>query len=111
RPAAARSARAPGAPSQRNKREGEMLAPAPRVVVLPGLGIVTAMKDKANALIGNLCYRHVIRVMDATERLDAFRFLDEADAIWFGHWPLGLVELRRPGKELSRQGPPDPGAG
>ncbi|HEY3594328.1 MAG TPA: SDR family NAD(P)-dependent oxidoreductase, partial [Polyangiaceae bacterium] len=88
---------------ERNRPDGEMLDPVPRVVVLPGLGLVTAMKDKANAKVGNLCYRHVIRVMEAAEHLDAFRFLDEKDAIWFEHWPLELVKLRAPEKELSRQ--------
>ena len=88
---------------ERNRPEGEMQEPVPRVVVLPGLGIVTAMKDKANALVGNLCYRHVVRVMAAAEGLGGFRFLDEADAIWFEHWPLELVKLRAPEKELSRQ--------
>jgi len=32
-----------------------MLEPAPRVVLLPGVGLVTAMKDKANAVVGDLC--------------------------------------------------------
>jgi rhamnulose-1-phosphate aldolase/alcohol dehydrogenase len=103
RAAAERFAQAHVEAYRRNQPEGEMLDPVPRVVVLPGLGIVTAMKDKANALVGNLCYRHVIRVMKAAEGLDAFRFLDESDAIWFEHWPLELVKLRAPEKELSRQ--------
>jgi NAD(P)-dependent dehydrogenase (short-subunit alcohol dehydrogenase family) len=73
------------------------------VIALPGVGIVTAMKDKANALIGNLCYRHVIRVADAAERLGGFRFLDEADAVEFENWPLELVKLKQPERELARQ--------
>jgi rhamnulose-1-phosphate aldolase/alcohol dehydrogenase len=83
--------------------QGEMLDPTPRVVVLPGLGLVTAMKDKANAVVGNLCYRHVIRVMEAAEGLGGFRFLDDADAMEFEYWPLELVKLKQPEKELSRQ--------
>jgi rhamnulose-1-phosphate aldolase/alcohol dehydrogenase len=83
--------------------EGEMLDPSPRVVVLPGLGLVTAMKDKANAAIGNLCYRHVIRVMEAAEALGGFRFLNDADAMEFEYWPLELVKLKQPEKELARQ--------
>jgi len=81
----------------------EMLDPVPRVVLLPGLGLVTAMKDKANAVVGNLCYRHVIKVMEAAEGLGGFRFLDEADAMEFEYWPLELVKLKQPEKELSRQ--------
>jgi rhamnulose-1-phosphate aldolase/alcohol dehydrogenase len=83
--------------------QAEMLDPVPRVVLLPGLGLVTAMKDKANAVVGNLCYRHVIKVMEAAESLGGFRFLDEADAMEFEYWPLELVKLKQPEKELSRQ--------
>src|SRR5262249_6227841 len=50
--------------ASRPKGVVEMLEPSPRVVLLPGLGLVTAMKDKSNALVGNLCYRHVMRVAD-----------------------------------------------
>ena len=81
----------------------EMLEPTPRVVLLPGLGLVTAMKDKANAVVGNLCYRHVIRVAEAAEALGGFRFLDEADAIEFEYWPLELAKLKQAERELSRQ--------
>jgi NAD(P)-dependent dehydrogenase (short-subunit alcohol dehydrogenase family) len=70
---------------------------------LPGLGIVTAMKDKQNAVVGNVCYRHAIRVMDAAEALGGFRFLDERDALEFEHWPLELIKLKAPERELSRQ--------
>src|SRR3569623_164591 len=41
-----------------------MLDASPRVVLAPGLGLITAMKDKTNALVGNACYRHVMRVME-----------------------------------------------
>jgi rhamnulose-1-phosphate aldolase/alcohol dehydrogenase len=103
RAAADRFAQAHVEAYQRNRPDGEMLDPVPRVVVLPGLGVVTANKDKANALIGNLCYRHVIRVMSATEALGGFQFIDERDALWFEHWPLELAKLKAPEKELSRQ--------
>jgi len=81
----------------------EMLEPAPRVVLLPGLGLVTAMKDKANAVVGNLCYRHVMRVAEAAEALGGFRFLDDADAMEFEYWPLELAKLKQAERELSRQ--------
>ena len=81
----------------------DMLEPAPRVVLLPGLGLVTAMKDKANAVVGNLCYRHVMRVAEAAETLGGFRFLDDADAIEFEYWPLELAKLKQSERELSRR--------
>jgi rhamnose utilization protein RhaD (predicted bifunctional aldolase and dehydrogenase)/NAD(P)-dependent dehydrogenase (short-subunit alcohol dehydrogenase family) len=87
----------------RHGRGAEMLDPVPRVVLLPGLGLVTAMKDKANAVVGNLCYRHVIRVMEAAEGLGGFHFLDDADAMEFEYWPLELAKLKQPERELSRQ--------
>jgi rhamnulose-1-phosphate aldolase/alcohol dehydrogenase len=80
-----------------------MLEPAPRVVLLPGVGLVTAMKDKANAVVGDLCYRHVIKVAEAAETLGGFRFLEEADAVEFEYWPLELVKLKQPERELSRR--------
>jgi rhamnulose-1-phosphate aldolase/alcohol dehydrogenase len=86
------------------ERPGQaQLDPAPRVVILPGLGVVTAMKDKANAVVGNLCYRHVMRVMAAAEGLGGFQFLDDADAVEFEYWPLELAKLSQPERELSRQ--------
>jgi rhamnulose-1-phosphate aldolase/alcohol dehydrogenase len=81
----------------------EMLDPSPRVVLLPGLGLVTAMKDKAGAMVGNLCYRHVMRVMAAAEGLGGFRFLDEAQATEFEYWPLERNKLKQPGRELCGQ--------
>ena len=80
-----------------------MLEASPRVVLAPGLGLITAMKDKANALVGNACYRHVMRVMEASEALGGFRFLDEPDAVEFEYWPLELAKLNAPERELSRQ--------
>ena len=39
--------------------------------------------------------------MDAAERLGGFRFLDEADALEFENWPLELVKLKQPERELA----------
>ena len=71
--------------------------------MLPGLGLVTAMKDKANAVVGNLCYRHVMRVMEAAEGLGGFEFIGEKDALEIEYWPLELAKLNQPERELSRQ--------
>ena len=87
----------------RHGRGVQMLDPLPRVVILPGLGLVTAMKDKTSALLGNTCYRHVMRVMQAADALGGFRFLDEANAFEFEYWPLELAKIQKPERELSRQ--------
>lgn len=86
----------------RGSGTGPMLDPVPRVIVLPGLGLVTAMKDKANAVVGNLCYRHVIRVMESAEGLGGFQFIEERDAFEIEYWPLELAKLDQPERELSR---------
>jgi rhamnulose-1-phosphate aldolase/alcohol dehydrogenase len=88
---------------ERQRPASEMLPPIPRVVLLPGLGLVTAMRDKANAVVGNLCYRHAIRVMGAAEGLGGFRFLEEAQATEFEYWPLELAKLKQAGRELAGQ--------
>jgi rhamnulose-1-phosphate aldolase/alcohol dehydrogenase len=80
---------------------GEMLPPVPRIVLLPGLGVVAAMKDKANAALGALCYRHGVRVMTAAENLGGFQFLDEADGLAIEYWSLEMAKLKQAERELS----------
>jgi rhamnulose-1-phosphate aldolase/alcohol dehydrogenase len=79
----------------------EMLPPVPRVVLLPGLGVVGAMKDKANAALGALCYAHGARVMTAAEGLGGFQFLDEADGLAIEYWSLEMGKLKQTERELA----------
>jgi rhamnulose-1-phosphate aldolase/alcohol dehydrogenase len=92
---AAREAFARHAPS------GEMLPPVPRVVLLPGLGVVGAMRDKNNAALAALCYRHGIRVMAAAEAVGGFQFLDEADGLAIEYWSLEMAKLKQTERELA----------
>jgi rhamnulose-1-phosphate aldolase/alcohol dehydrogenase len=79
----------------------EMLPPVPRVVLLPGLGVVAAMKDKTNAALGALCYRHGVRVMGAAEQVGGFAFLDEADGLAIEYWSLEMAKLKQAERELT----------
>jgi rhamnulose-1-phosphate aldolase/alcohol dehydrogenase len=79
---------------------GEMLPPVPRVLILPGIGVVSAMKDEANAALATLCYGHGARVMAAAERLGGFQFLDEADGLAIEYWSLEMAKLKQPEREL-----------
>jgi rhamnulose-1-phosphate aldolase/alcohol dehydrogenase len=88
---------------QRDHLAGEMLPPVPRIVLLPGLGVVAAMKDKANAALGALCYGHGARVMVAAEGVGGFRFLDEADGLAIEYWSLEMAKLKQAERELSGQ--------
>jgi rhamnose utilization protein RhaD (predicted bifunctional aldolase and dehydrogenase)/NAD(P)-dependent dehydrogenase (short-subunit alcohol dehydrogenase family) len=59
-----------------------------KVVLAPGLGMITASRDKRGAVTANLCYRAVLETMANAEVIDAFQFLSEADVFEFEHWPL-----------------------
>jgi NAD(P)-dependent dehydrogenase (short-subunit alcohol dehydrogenase family) len=54
-------------------------------------------------VVGNLCYRHVMKVAQAAEALGGFRFLEDADAMEFEYWPLELVKLKQVERELGRR--------
>jgi rhamnose utilization protein RhaD (predicted bifunctional aldolase and dehydrogenase)/NAD(P)-dependent dehydrogenase (short-subunit alcohol dehydrogenase family) len=59
-----------------------------KVVLIPGLGVVTAFHDKRNAVTANLCYRAVLETITNAEAVDRFEFIPEADVFEFEHWPL-----------------------
>ncbi len=59
-----------------------------KVVLAPGLGMITAGRDKRSAVTANICYRAVLETMANAEAIDAFRFISEADVFTFEHWPL-----------------------
>ncbi|UCE85962.1 MAG: class II aldolase/adducin family protein, partial [Deltaproteobacteria bacterium] len=51
----------------------EPLADWAKVVLVPGLGMVTAFKDKKSAITANTCYRAVMASIENAEAIDAFR--------------------------------------
>ncbi|MGE5178544.1 MAG: SDR family oxidoreductase [Bacteroidota bacterium] len=59
-----------------------------KVVLAPGLGMITASRDKRGAATANVCYRTVLETIANAEAIDTFRFLSEADVFEFEHWPL-----------------------
>jgi rhamnulose-1-phosphate aldolase/alcohol dehydrogenase len=85
----------------RHRPAAEMLPPAPRVVLLPGLGVVGAMKDAANAALATVCHRHGARVMAAAEALGGFQFLDEKDGLAIEYWSLEMAKLKSVERELA----------
>src|SRR6266508_645296 len=64
-----------------------------KVVLVRGLGMITALADKRSAVTANLCYRAVLETIANAEAVDAFRFLPEADVFEFEHWPLERRKL------------------
>jgi len=59
-----------------------------KVILIPGLGMITAFNDKRGAVTANLCYRAVLETIENAEAVDRFEFLSEADVFEFEHWPL-----------------------
>jgi rhamnulose-1-phosphate aldolase/alcohol dehydrogenase len=79
-----------------------------KVVLVPGLGVITAFADKKNALTANLCYRATLESIENAEAVDRFQFIPEADVFEFEHWPLErrkveeAIAKERAGKLLPR---------
>ncbi|HEU4599268.1 MAG TPA: SDR family oxidoreductase [Solirubrobacterales bacterium] len=71
-----------------------------KVILVPGLGLITAFSDKRSAVTANLCYRATLEAIAGAEALDRFQFLDEADVFEFEHWPL---ERRKVEETLARE--------
>jgi rhamnulose-1-phosphate aldolase/alcohol dehydrogenase len=64
-----------------------------KVVLAPGLGLITAFADKRGAVTANLCYRAVLESIANAEAVARFEFIGEADVFEFEHWPLERRKL------------------
>lgn len=64
-----------------------------KVVLVPGLGMITVAGDKTGAMTANACYRAVLQTIANAEAIDAFRFIAEPDVFEFEHWPLERRKL------------------
>src|SRR5207237_3962155 len=89
-----------------NRFEGAALTdPLPRVVLVPGLGMFTAGKDRRTAGIVNEIYRHTIDVIGNASAFGGYVSLSAKDAFDVEYWPLELYKLTLapPEKELARR--------
>jgi rhamnose utilization protein RhaD (predicted bifunctional aldolase and dehydrogenase)/NAD(P)-dependent dehydrogenase (short-subunit alcohol dehydrogenase family) len=79
-----------------------------KVVLAPGIGLITAFTDKRSAVTANLCYRATLAAIAGAEAVDRFEFIPEPDVFEFEHWPLERrkvdeqIAKERAGKELPR---------
>jgi rhamnose utilization protein RhaD (predicted bifunctional aldolase and dehydrogenase)/NAD(P)-dependent dehydrogenase (short-subunit alcohol dehydrogenase family) len=71
-----------------------------KVILVPGLGLITAFSDKRSAMTANLCYRATLEAAAGAEAVDRYQSLDEADVFEFEHWPL---ERRKVEETLARE--------
>jgi rhamnulose-1-phosphate aldolase/alcohol dehydrogenase len=65
----------------------------PRVVVVPGVGIVTSGPDAGRARFARDLYQRAIAVEDAADALGGFRSLSESEAFAIEYWPLERYKL------------------
>jgi rhamnose utilization protein RhaD (predicted bifunctional aldolase and dehydrogenase)/NAD(P)-dependent dehydrogenase (short-subunit alcohol dehydrogenase family) len=70
-----------------------------KVVLVPGLGMITAFNDKRGAVTANLCYRAVLETIENAETVDRFEFIPESEVFEFEHWPL---ERRKVDEQTAR---------
>jgi NAD(P)-dependent dehydrogenase (short-subunit alcohol dehydrogenase family) len=77
----------------------------PRVILLPGVGMVTLGKDARGALVAADIYRHGVATIRDAEVIDSYVSLDAQECFDVEYWPLERYRLTLlpPERELSRR--------
>ncbi|PGA81898.1 bifunctional rhamnulose-1-phosphate aldolase/short-chain dehydrogenase [Bacillus wiedmannii] len=79
---------------ERNKYEGDkMFESAPRVILIPGLGMVNTGKNVAMSKVSGALYHRAISVMKGSTILGSFVSLNENESYNVEYWPLELYKL------------------
>ncbi|MGY0691459.1 bifunctional aldolase/short-chain dehydrogenase [Virgibacillus sp. FSP13] len=91
---------------ERNKSEGDnMVEAVPRVLLIPGIGMVNTGKSWSAANVSQSLYHRAVSVMRGSTVLGNFVSLNEAESFAIEYWPLELYKLSLAPKEaeFSRQ--------
>jgi rhamnulose-1-phosphate aldolase/alcohol dehydrogenase len=91
---------------EEHRFEGAQLTdPLPRIVLVPGLGMFTAGRDRRTAGIVRDMYHHTIDVIGNASAFGRYVSLTARDAFDVEYWPLELYKLTLapPEKELARR--------
>jgi NAD(P)-dependent dehydrogenase (short-subunit alcohol dehydrogenase family) len=88
-----------------NARAPETLDPRPRVILLPGVGMVTLGRDARAAGIAADIYHHAAATVRDATAVEAYASLGEQDCFDVEYWPLEMYKLTLapPEAELSRK--------
>ena len=70
-----------------------MREPTPRVILVPGLGLITTGKDRRACRIVRDLYVHTMRVIRASSAIDTYTALSPKDLYDFEYWPMELYKL------------------
>ncbi|MCJ8006452.1 bifunctional aldolase/short-chain dehydrogenase [Lederbergia wuyishanensis] len=85
----------------RNKSENDqMFEAAPRVILIPGIGMVNTGKTLAMAKVSGALYHRAIAVMKGSTTLGRFVSLSENESYNVEYWPLELYKLTLAPPEL-----------
>ena len=77
-----------------NRGEGDELRdPTPRVILIPGVGMVTSGPDAKGAEVSRQLYHRAIEVIAGSEVLGGFVSLSPEEAYAIEYWPLELYKL------------------
>ncbi|MEO6062133.1 MAG: bifunctional aldolase/short-chain dehydrogenase [Thermoflexales bacterium] len=81
----------------------ELRDPSPRVILVPGLGMINTGKDATEADVSRQLYHRAINVIGASEAVGGFESLSPAEAYGIEYWPLELykLKLRPPDRDLA----------
>ena len=82
-----------------------MLDPYPKVILIPGVGLIASGSDLKTARIVSEIYEHSISVMTNASCIDTYDSLSERLAFEMDYWPMELykLSLAPPEAEFSRQ--------
>jgi rhamnulose-1-phosphate aldolase/alcohol dehydrogenase len=88
---------------ERHGGREQMLNPAPRVVLAPGLGVITSGADATRARVSSQLYERAMAVLSVTAGLGGFGALTEAETFGIEYWPMELykLSLQPPPRELA----------
>ncbi|WP_458118907.1 bifunctional aldolase/short-chain dehydrogenase [Paenibacillus sp. Z6-24] len=79
---------------ERNRNEGDiMFESAPRVILIPGIGMINTGKSHAMSLVSGALYHRAIAVMGGATALGQFVSLSESESYNVEYWPLELYKL------------------
>ena len=89
-----------------NKNSSDkMYDPFPRVILIPGVGMISTGKDKSSANIARNIYHRTIAVIKGASTVSSYVSMTPAEAYSVEYWPLEIykLSLTPPEKSLSRR--------
>lgn len=78
---------------ERWRTDEPTLEPAPRIVLVPGIGMWTIGRTPKMAVLARDIYLHTIGIMAGAEAMGGYRSLPEREGFRAEYWPLELYKL------------------